>query len=319
MDPAMSPEISTTTCVTAAAAGEPRISVIILNYNTRDDLRTCLRSVQQTESFTGEGDAEVFVVDNASSDGSADMVAKEFPWVRLIRAPRNGGYAYGNNLAMRTCHGEYVLLLNPDALVPPDAIESLCNYLDQHPQTGVVGPKVLRPDGSLDLACRRSFPTLAVSSYRILGLSKLFPRSRRFGRYNLTYLDPDEASEVDSVVGACMLVRRTAIEQAGLLDEQFFMYGEDLDWAYRIKRAGWSIRYNPNITVLHRKGESSRRRSEAATIAFYEAMEIFYRKHYARQHPAIVNGLVRGAIWLRWSIAVAQNLLRPEGKRRVGT
>jgi GT2 family glycosyltransferase len=302
-----------------AKSDEPRVSVIILNYNTCDDLRTCLRSVHQTEVGTGEIVAEVFVVDNASADGSADMVAAEFPWVRLIRAARNGGYAYGNNLAMRVCRGEYILLLNPDALVPPGAISSLCDYLDKRPEAGVVGPRVLRPDGSLDLACRRSFPTLEVSSYRILGLSKLFPRSRRFGRYNLTYLDPDQPAEVDSVVGACMLVRRAAIEQAGLLDEQFFMYGEDLDWAYRMKQAGWRIRYNPSVTVLHRKGESSRRQSEAATIAFYEAMEIFYRKHYARQHSPIVNGLVRGAIWARWSIAVLQNLLRPEDKRRVGT
>jgi GT2 family glycosyltransferase len=297
---------------------KPRVSVIILNYNTCDDLRTCVRSVQRTEVASGEIQAEIFVVDNASADGSADMVAADFPWVRLIRAPRNGGYAYGNNLAMRVCRGEYVLLLNPDALVPPGAIASLCDYLDARPDAGVVGPKVLRPDGSLDLACRRSFPSLEVSSYRILGLSKIFPRSRRFGRYNLTYLDSDLPAEVDSVVGACMLVRRAAIEQAGLLDEQFFMYGEDLDWAYRMKQAGWRILYNPSVTVLHRKGESSRRRSDAATIAFYKAMEIFYRKHYARQHPPIVTGLVHGAIWLRWSIAVVQNLLRPVHKRRVG-
>ena len=124
----------------------------------------------------------------------------------------------------------------------------------------------------------------------MLGLSKLFPSSRKFGRYNLTYLDASEPAEVDSVVGACMLVRRAAIEQAGLLDEQFFMYGEDLDWAFRMKQAGWSILYHPGVTVLHRKGESSRRRSEAATIAFYEAMEIFYRKHYAREHSGAVNG-----------------------------
>ncbi|MFN0073367.1 MAG: glycosyltransferase family 2 protein [Chloroflexota bacterium] len=297
----------------------PRVSVIILNYNTRDDLRTCLRSVQQSQPRISPRIAEVFVVDNASSDGSADMVAKEFPWVQLIRAERNGGYAYGNNLAMRACHGEYILLLNPDALVPSNAISRLCDELDAHPDAAVVGPRVVRPDGSLDLACRRSFPTLEVSSYRILGLSKLFPRSRRFGRYNLTYLDPGEPAEVDSVVGACMLVRRSAIEQAGLLDEQFFMYGEDLDWAFRIKQRGWSIRYSPAITVLHRKGESSRRRSDVATVAFYEAMEIFYRKHYAREHSSLVNFLVQSAIKLRCSISMVQNALRPENERRVGT
>ncbi len=296
----------------------PRVSVIILNYNTCDDLRTCLRSVQRSAGIPPDA-MEVFVVDNASNDGSADMVGSDFSWIRLIESERNGGYAYGNNLAMRECRGDYVLLLNPDALLPPRAIAELCDYLDKHPEAAVVGPRVLRPDGSLDLACRRSFPTLEVSSYRMLGLSKLFPRSKRFGRYNLTFLDPNDPAEVDAVVGACMLVRRSAIEQAGLLDEQFFMYGEDLDWAFRMKQAGWSILYNPDVTVLHRKGESSRRRSEAATIAFYEAMEIFYRKHYAREHSSVVNGLVRAAIRLRCSISVMQNSLRPEHQRRVGT
>lgn len=292
----------------------PSVSVVILNYNTRDDLRTCLRSVETDLS----DELEVFVVDNASDDGSATMVAAEFPWVRLIRAERNGGYAYGNNLAIRQARGDFVLLLNPDAMVPPGAIAALRDYLIAHPEAAVVGPRVLRPDGSLDLACRRSFPTLEVSSYRILGLSKLFPRSRRFGRYNLTYLDPNEPAEVDAVVGACMLVRRSAIDQAGLLDEQFFMYGEDLDWAYRIHQRGWAVLYNPGITVLHRKGASSRRRSDAATVAFYEAMEIFYRKHYARQHSGLTNRLVRGAIWLRCSLAFLQNALKPEAERRVG-
>jgi N-acetylglucosaminyl-diphospho-decaprenol L-rhamnosyltransferase len=303
---------------TDAVPSTPRVSVIILNYNTCDDLRTCLRSVQQSVGIPPDA-MEVFVVDNASNDGSAEMVAREFPWIRLIQSERNGGYAYGNNLAMRECRGDYVLLLNPDALVPPRAIDELCDYLDTHGEAAVVGPRVLRPDASLDLACRRSFPTLEVSSYRILGLSKLFPRSKRFGRYNLTFLDPNDPAEVDAVVGACMLVRRSAIEQAGLLDEQFFMYGEDLDWAFRMKQAGWSILYNPAVTVLHRKGESSRRRTEAATLAFYEAMEIFYRKHYACQHSSVVNGLVRAAIRLRCSISVMQNSLRPEHKRRVGT
>lgn len=297
----------------------PRVSVIILNYNTREYLRACLHAVAASQPGPDDPSLEVFVVDNASQDGSADIVPDQFPWARLIRSSRNGGYAYGNNLALRECVGEYVLLLNPDTVVSPDAIRRLVDYLDAHPEAGAVGPKVLLPDGRLDLACRRSFPTLEVATYRLLGLSRLFPRSRRFGRYNLTYLDPDQPAEVDSVVGACMLVRRAAIDQAGLLDEQFFMYGEDLDWAYRMKRCGWRILYNPSVTVLHYKGEASRQHSEASTLAFYQAMGIFYRKHYAQQHHPLVNGLVEAAIWLRCAISLAKNALRPASARRVST
>jgi GT2 family glycosyltransferase len=160
----------------------------------------------------------------------------------------------------------------------------------------------------LDLACRRSFPTPEVSFYRLIGLSRLFPHSRRFGRYNLTYLDPDQVAEVDSVVGAFMLVRSEAVAQAGLMDEQFFMYGEDLDWAYRIKSAGWKIYYNPAVTVLHIKRAASRH-SKRAQIEFYRAMDIFYRKHYAAQTPWWLHLLIVGAISSRLKLEKLRRML----------
>jgi GT2 family glycosyltransferase len=184
----------------------------------------------------------------------------------------------------------YALLLNPDTLVPATALAGLVAYMDAHPRCGAAGPRLLLPSGVLDLACRRSLAFDAFI-YRMLGLSRLFPRSRRFGQYNLTYLSPDIETEVGSVVGACMLVRREAIAQAGLLDEAFFMYGEDLDWSAAIHQAGWEVRYNPAVTVVHVKRAASRQ-SHRAQIAFHEAMLYFYRKHYAATTPALLGWLV---------------------------
>ncbi|HPD40682.1 MAG TPA: glycosyltransferase family 2 protein, partial [Anaerolineae bacterium] len=187
--------------------------------------------------------------------------------------------------------------LNPDTELPSDALQQVVALMEARPELGALGPKLVRPDGSLDLACRRSFPSPEVSFYRMVGLSRLFPQSRRFGRYNLTYLDPDEEAEVDSVVGAFMLVRREAIVQVGLLDESFFMYGEDLDWAFRIKQAGWRILYTPQVTVLHVKRAASRQ-SPRARVEFWRAMEIFYRKHYAAETPWPLHVLILTAIWV---------------------
>ncbi len=276
------------------------LGVVILNWNTRDLLRDCLRSV-----FSSRGiGCRVVVVDNASPDGSADMVAAEFPQAELIRNPLNNGYAAGNNLGLRALGFDkgrmdgprYALLLNPDTVVPPDAFARMVAHLDEHPEAGVAGPRLVLPDGRLDLACRRSFPTPEVAFFRLTGLSLLFPRSRLFGRYNLTYLDPGQETEVDSVVGAFMLVRREAIARVGLLDEHFFMYGEDLDWALEIRKAGWNARYFPDVSVLHVKRAASRRSSKAQ-IAFHEAMLYFYRKHYQGVTNPLLGGLVVAGIW----------------------
>lgn len=287
------------------------LGIVILNWNTRDLLRACLRSVLASR---GPLAFQVCVVDNASSDGSADMVRAEFPQVRLVESPANNGFAAGNNLGLRAFGfgapapaetPRYALLLNPDTVVPETALAGLVACLQGHPEAGIAGPKLVLPDGGLDLACRRSFPTPEVSFWRMTGLSRLFPRSRRFGRYNLTYLDPDVETEVDSVVGACMLVRGEAIARAGLLDEHFFMYGEDLDWALAIRQAGWRARYCPGVTVLHVKRAASRR-SRRAQIAFHEAMLYFYRKHYARTTPFWLGALVEAGIRLNLAATIAR-------------
>ncbi len=297
-----------------------RLAVVILNYNRADLLADCLASIAAAPTRC---EVSVWVVDNASTDGSAQMVRERFAWVHLIESPVNGGFAAGNNLALRQILAlpdppTYILLLNNDTVVPPGALDGLVDYLDQHPTVGAVGPKLLLPDGSLDLACRRSFPTPAVAFYRLFGLSRLFPRSRRFAAYNLTYLDPEVETEVDSVVGACMMVRTAVVREVGLLDEAFFMYGEDLDWAYRIKQYGWKIVYYPAVTVYHYKRAASSRRPIPSIRAFYDAMRLFHRKHYAATTPALLNGLIELGITVKELWALGRNLLLPAKARHVG-
>lgn len=291
------------------------LGIVILNYNTRELLRECLLSLVDTRGLT----LDIAVVDNASTDGSAAMMAQEFSGVRLIASERNGGYAYGNNLALREFLARpnpprALMLLNTDTRVPPDALRRLMDFLDTHPDVGVVGPKLVRADGSLDLACRRSFPTPEISFYRMLGLSQLWPRSPRFGRYNLTFLDENEITEVDSVVGAAMIIRTRALQQAGLLDESFFMYGEDLDLALRIKQHGWKVFYNPHAQIVHYKRESSKK-SRKAQVEFYRAMYIFYNKHYRATTPFWLDWLVRGGIALKGGVSLAPRFLRPAPAR----
>ncbi|RMF05893.1 MAG: glycosyltransferase family 2 protein [Chloroflexi bacterium] len=282
------------------------LSIVIVNYNTCKLLQDCLNSIYRSE---GDITFNVIVVDNNSPDGSVAMVQSEFPQVALIASSVNGGFSFANNLGLKQAGfaadgtpganaPRYALLLNPDTVLPPGALAEMVQFLDDHPDIGAAGPKLVRPDGSLDLACRRSFPTPQVSFYRMVGLSKLFPRSRVFGRYNMTFADPDELLEVDALVGAFMMVRREAIAQAGLLDETYFMYGEDLDWAYQIKAHGWKIFYNPAVTVTHVKRAASRR-SPKAQLEFYRAMEIFYHKYYAGTTPFWLNGLILFGINLK--------------------
>ena len=272
------------------------LAVVIVNYNVETLLRRCLQTVTGS---VGDFTMRVCVVDNNSADDSVAMVRREFPSVELIANRENPGYSTANNQGFRLLGVDsptpprYCLLLNPDTEVMPTTLADAIVYMDAHEAVGVLGPKLVLPNGELDLACRRSFPTPTISFYRMLGMSKLFPKSERFGRYNLTYLDPDELTEVDSVVGAFMLVRTVAIQAVGLLDEQFWMYGEDLDWAKRVKDAGWKVIYNPNLLTLHVKRASSKQSSKAQ-VEFYRAMLIFYYKHYRAETPS----------WLHWLIMV---------------
>ena len=291
------------------------VGIVIVNYNTRDLLRRCLETVLASKGVR----SRVCVVDNNSGDGSAEMVTAEFPEVAVVHNADNVGYPAANNQGLRLFGynddgvsadaPRYALLLNADTELPEDGLASAVAFADDRADVGVVGPKLIRPDGSLDRACRRSFPTPEVSFYHMVGLSKLFPKSPRFGRYNLSYLDENETVEVDSVVGAFMMVRREAIRDAGLLDDSYFMYAEDLDWAYRIKQAGWRVLYYADVTVLHVKRASSRQ-NPRARVEFWRSMEIFYRKHYADDTPGLVHALIIVVIRLqtqltKWRIRLA--------------
>jgi hypothetical protein len=294
------------------------LAIIILNYNTADLLRGCLQSVRASRHRLH---VAVVVVDNASNDGSAAMVSAEFADVQLIVNPANIGYSAGNNVGLRAlgfggqsmaCLDDlprYVLLLNPDTLLRPTTLAEMVAYMDAHPAIGVAGPRVRRPDGTLDRACRRSFPTPQVSFYRMVGLSKIFSRSRHFNAYNLAYWPEDAVHPVDSVVGAYMQVRREAVRAVGLLDERFFMYGEDLDWAKRIKDVGWEIWYNGAVEITHVK-EAASSRSSKSRIDFYEAMWLFYAKHYRSKTPWLLDTAILLGIVIKGGLDVAGHLWR---------
>jgi len=300
------------------------VHVVVVNYNTVGLLRRCLKHLFASHC---KYPFDVTVVDNGSTEDGFNLLCDHYPQVQAIRSERNLGFSGGNNLALRSLvtresadvprEHSYILLVNSDLFVAPETIATLVDFAEARPTVGVVGPRVEKPDGTLDLACRRSFPTPANAFFKLFGLSRRFPGHARFAAYNLTNLDDGALTEVDAVTGACMLVRLTAIDMVGLLDEEFFMYGEDLDWAYRIKAAGWQIFYNPATCVLHQKGATSARQSGRMIFEFYRAMYLFYRKHYASGSPRPLNWLVTIGIAARGTVALGLNLLRPAAKKRV--
>jgi GT2 family glycosyltransferase len=286
----------------------PVVSVLVVSYNVRELLLDTLQALFASRDV----DLEVVVVDNASEDGSAEAVEERYPHVRVIRMRSNVGFGRANNAGFGECHGRFVLLLNPDVLAAPDCVARLADFLLVHSEAGAVGPKLTRPDGGLDLAARRSFPSPMVALYRILGLSRLFPNSRRFGRYNLSHVSPDQLQEIDAGTGACLMLRRAAIERVGFFDPDFFMYGEDLDLCYRIKEGGWKVYYLPSATAIHVKGAASRQYTQRMLWQFHSAMWTFHDKHYADDLPAFGNGLIWAGIWLRWLILSARAALNRE-------
>lgn len=284
----------------------PQLSIIIVSYNVREFLDHALTSLQKAmKGIRGE----VIVVDNASDDESVEMVRRRYPAVTVIANRSNLGFAKANNLALQRARGTYLLLLNPDTVVQEDTLRVMVKFFDDHPEVGLAGCKVLNPDGTFQLACRRSFPTPWVAFTKIFGLSALFPYSRLFGRYNLTYLNPDEMYEVDAVSGSFMALRRDVYETVGGLDEDFFMYGEDLDWCFRIQQAGWKIFYVPATQIIHYKGESTKRSSIDDITMFYEAMDLFVRKHFSRSF--LLSLLLRLGIVLSSGVARVGEFLRP--------
>jgi GT2 family glycosyltransferase len=279
----------------------PDVTAVIVHYETPDLLAQCIAALAASEAVK----VQTIVVDNASRGFDADAVRAVVPGATVIENSSNVGFAVASNQGLRIATGRYELLLNPDAIVAPDTLSKVVQYMDEHPGVGCSTARLVKADGKLDLACRRSFPTPATSFYRMTLLSRLFPRSRRFGRYNLTYLDEHREAEIDSPCGAFMIVRREVVDQVGLLDETYFMYGEDLDWAFRMKKAGWRIMYLPFATVTHIKRAASRQRRSRTIPAFYDAMRIFYRTHYQSEYPRWVSWLVYRAIDARQTLELA--------------
>ena len=255
-------------------------------------------------------EAEVFVVDNNSVDGSVQMVETKFPTVKLIANKDNPGFSKANNQAMRMATGEYMLLLNPDTLVEEDTFEKVVSFMDSHPDAGGLGIKMVDGKGNFLPESKRSLPTPEVAFYKIFGLSWLFPRSKRFGRYHLTYLDKDETHEIEVLSGAFMLMRKTTLDKVGLLDEDYFMYGEDIDLSYRIIQGGFKNYYYPDARIIHYKGESTKKGSLNYVFVFYKAMAIFARKHFSKERARLFSLLINFAILLRASVSLANRFVR---------
>lgn len=274
----------------------PLLSIVIVNFNVERLLKNCISSVYtKTKSIL----FDVWVVDNNSVDASVSMVRQNFPQVNLIENKENVGFAKANNQAITKCTGDYVLLLNPDTLIVQNAIEKVIDFMDENPTVGICGCKVLNEDGTLQFACRRSIPTPGVAFFRLTGLSRLFPKSKIMARYNLTYLDPDKPHEVDAVSGAFLMIRRKVIEEIGWLDERFFMYGEELDWCFRTKKAGWIVMYYPKAEIIHYKGECSKFNHRKAALEFYRSMYLFHKKHFAGDCNPIINFIIYTGIFLK--------------------
>jgi GT2 family glycosyltransferase len=273
------------------------VSALIVSYNVRASLLDALRVL-----YSSKGTAvEAVVVDNASTDGSVDALEAAFPQVKVIRLGENVGFGRANNAGLEKCDGDLVLLVNPDVMVDEDCVRNLARFMSNTPAAGAAGPKLIRPDGRPDLAARRAFPSPTSALYRFLGLSRLFPKSSRFNRYNLGHLPADSVHEIDAGTAACLIVRRAAIDQVGFFDPDYFMYGEDLDLCYRLRSGGWKIFYVPEAVALHVKGSSTRQASRRMRYEFHRAMWVFHRKHYASRTPALGNGMVWVGIWARWA------------------
>ena len=277
------------------------LTVIIVNYNVQHFLEQCLNSVQKACLSI---DSEIFVVDNNSVDASTSMVKEKFSDVQLIENTKNVGFSKANNQAIKKAKGKYVLLLNPDTIVEEDTFEKIIEHLDKNHEVGAVGVKMIDGNGKFLPESKRSLPTPSVAFYKISGFSKLFPRSKIFAKYHLGYLDNNEIHEVDILSGAFMFLRKKTIDQVGLLDEDYFMYGEDIDMSYRIKLAGYKNVYFPKTTIIHYKGESTKKGSINYLKVFYNAMIIFARKHFSKKNASIFSFLINLAIYFRASIAI---------------
>ena len=279
-----------------------KLSVVIVNYNVKYFLEQCLHSLEQAAAGINH---EVIVVDNASTDDSTAYITSRFPGIKWMACRENNGFSKGNNIAITQAKGEYILMLNPDTIVTKEAIEGCVEFMDAHPNAGACGVYMQRTDGTFAPESRRALPTPFVSFCKMSGLSKIFPKSRTFGRYYMQYLDKEEINPIEIISGAYMMLRSKTIEKTGALDEDFFMYGEDIDLSYRILKAGYSNYYLP-LRILHYKGESTNKSSYRYVHTFYRAMQLFFKKHYSH-YSLLVSLPINIAIWTRALLAYIGN------------
>jgi GT2 family glycosyltransferase len=271
------------------------LSIIIVSFNTKDLLKNSLTSL--FASNLGKYKIEIIVYDNGSKDNSVEMVKKEFPNVKVMAGDKNIGFAAANNKGIILSHGKYILLLNSDTEVVYDTLRTMLDFMNQNPKVGVSTCKLILGNGQIDPACHRGFPTPWAAITYFLGFEKIFPKSKLFGRYHLGYLDIQTVHEIDSPSGAFFMIRRNVIEKVGMLDDDYFMYAEDIDWAYRIRQNGYSIWYNPSTYITHYKKQSGRSNQEKilrirTQTMFYETMKIFYQKHYLQKYPKLLTSLI---------------------------
>lgn len=284
-----------------------KLSIIIVNYNVEYFLEQCINSCLKAMEKVS---CELFVVDNNSIDGSVDMVRAKFPQVTLLANKDNLGFSKANNQAMRLANGEYVLLLNPDTVVEEDTFVKVVDFMDSHPDAGGLGVRMLDGKGKFLPESKRGLPTPSVAFYKIFGISRLFPKSQLFGRYHLGYLDEFETNEIEILSGAFMLMRKEALDKVGLLDEAFFMYGEDIDLSYRIVLGGYKNYYFPETRIIHYKGESTKKSSVNYVFVFYRAMIIFARKHFSQKNARLFSFLINAAIYFRAGIAILNRFIK---------
>lgn len=285
-----------------------KLSVIIVNYNVKFFLAQCLNSVKLSIDALNE-EVEVFVVDNHSVDGSVALIKEQYTWVKLIDNNENVGFSKANNQAIKLSKGEYVLLLNPDTVVEQDTFKKVIQFMDNNSEVGGLGVRMIDGKGNFLPESKRGLPTPKAAFYKISGLSKLFPKSKVFNKYHLGYLDEHKTHEVEVLSGAFMLLRKKVLDEIGFLDETFFMYGEDVDLSYRIIQAGYKNVYFPQTTIIHYKGESTKKGSINYVRMFYSAMAIFANKHFKTKQSNFFSLMINTAIWLRALIAMIKRIL----------
>ncbi|SHH34062.1 glycosyltransferase family 2 protein [Tepidibacter thalassicus] len=289
------------------------LSIIIVNYKTYKLTKQTINSIiEKDHNFN----YEIILVDNASNDGSVDKLEREFKQkiddniIKIVKNEENLGFSKANNIGIKISKGEYILTLNSDTVIVDDCLRKCLEYIKKDNNIGALGCKVLLPNGKIDKSCKRGFPTPQASLFYMLKFDRLFPNNVKFGQYNLTYLNENEINEVDSLVGAFMIVPKKVISEVGMFDEDFFMYGEDIDWCYRIKKAGYKVIYYPKAQIIHYKGSSSRKKRFKTIYEFHRAMYLFYNKHYKKEYSNLVTLIVYLGILFKLILSLLLNLFK---------